>query len=43
MNTLEAKREVLAKERIENKYKSHKDCTFIEVVTANKLQEFYNF
>ena len=43
MNTLEAKREALAKERIENKYKSHKDCTFIEVVTADKLQEFYDF
>ena len=43
MNTLEAKREALAKERIENKYKSHKDCTFIEVIIADKLQEFYNF
>ena len=43
MNTLEAKREALAKERIENKYKSHKDCNFIEVVTADKLQEFYDF
>jgi len=28
MNTLEVKREALAKERIGNKYKSHKDCTF---------------
>ena len=43
MNTLEAKREALAKGRIETKYKSHKDCTFIEVVTADKLQEFYDF
>ena len=43
MNTLEAKREALAKERIKTKYKSHKDCTFIEVVTADKLQEFYDF
>ena len=43
MNTLEAKKEALAKERIETKYKSHKDCTFIEVVTADKLQEFYDF
>ena len=43
MNTLEVKREALAKERIENKYKSHKDCTFIEVVTTDKLQEFYDF
>ena len=43
MNTLEAKKEALAKERIETKYKSHKDCTFIEVVTADKLQEFHNF
>ena len=43
MNTLEVKREALAKERIENKYKSHKDCTFIEAVTADKLQEFYDF
>ena len=43
MNTLEAKREALAKERIKTKYKSHKDCTFIEVVTADKRQEFYDF
>ena len=43
MNTLEAKRKALAKERIETKYKSHKDCNFIEVVTADKLQEFYDF
>ena len=43
MNTLEAKREALAKERIKTKYKSHKDCTFIEVVAADKLQEFYDF
>jgi len=43
MNTLEAKREGLAKEKIKTKYKSHKDCTFIEVVTADKLQEFYDF
>ena len=42
MNTLEAKREALAKGRIETKYKSHKDCTFIEVVTTDKLQEFYD-